>query len=171
MDSVILVDEDDNELGTMEKMEAHRKGALHRAFSVVIYNSKGEMLLQKRARHKYHSGGLWTNACCSHPWPGETMLQAVRRRLNEELGIDIAPDYSHKFIYKVSLDNNLVEHECDHVFIGKYDGVPSINADEIEDWKFVPIDELLNDLQINPDRYTYWFGLILNQPKVSATAR
>ena len=110
MDQVILVDTDDNEIGAMEKIEAHRKGELHRAFSVLLFNSSGDMLLQKRAKHKYHSAGLWSNACCSHPMPGENMEDAVSRRLNEELGIQLATSFSHKFIYHVAFPNNLIEH-------------------------------------------------------------
>lgn len=166
MDNVILVDQHDAEIGTMEKMEAHRSGSLHRAFSVVIFNSEGQMLLQKRSRNKYHSGGLWTNACCSHPQPNEDTLEAAQRRLKEELGIDLLPDYSHKFIYRVSLDNDLIEHECDHVFIGRFDGDIEQNPDEIEDWKFMDLDELRADMVRNPDRYTYWFKLIMNQPEL-----
>jgi isopentenyl-diphosphate delta-isomerase len=163
MQRVILVDKDDNELGTMEKMEAHQKGYLHRAFSVLIYNSKGEMLLQKRARKKYHSGGLWTNACCSHPAPDETMQLATQRRIKEELGIDLIPEFSHKFIYRAELDNSLVEHEFDHVYVAKFDGQPSVDANEIEDWKFVAVADLKEDVRNNPDRYTPWFKLIMEQ--------
>src|SRR5690349_19964529 len=119
MEQVILVDEHDREIGLMEKMEAHRKGVLHRAFSVVLFNSKGEVLLQKRSKNKYHSAGLWTNACCSHPRPNEPLQVAVKRRLQEEMGIDVDPQYLYKFLYQVELQNNLIEHELDHVFIGK----------------------------------------------------
>src|SRR6186713_976701 len=123
MEHVILVDNDDNDLGSMEKMEAHRKGILHRAFSVLLFNSKGEMLLQKRAAHKYHSAGLWTNTCCSHPRPGEQMEEAVRRRLQEEMGIECQPDYAYKFLYKVKL-NDLIEYEMDYVFVGEFNEGP-----------------------------------------------
>jgi len=123
-DHVILVDESDHELGSMEKMEAHRKGVLHRAFSVLLFNSKGEVLLQKRSASKYHSAGLWTNTCCSHPKPAENIDIAVRRRLQEEMGIDSNPEFAYKFIYKTTLDNNLTEHELDYVFIGTFDGEP-----------------------------------------------
>jgi isopentenyl-diphosphate delta-isomerase len=119
---VILVDSEDNPIGTMEKMEAHEKGLLHRAFSVLIFNSKGQMLLQKRARSKYHSGGLWTNTCCSHPAPNESVAEAAKRRLKEEMGIDAEPKFAYKFIYKTPLDQNLVEHEVDHVFTATFDG-------------------------------------------------
>lgn len=160
---VILVDQNDNPTGTMEKMEAHRKGELHRAISVMIYNSKGEMLLQKRASTKYHSGGLWTNACCSHPMPGEKTEDAARRRLKEEMGIDLQPRFSYKFIYKTDLDHNLIEHEYDHVFVGTFNGTPAINSSEVEDWKFVNTEWLKKDIRHNPDHYTHWFRLIVEQ--------
>ncbi len=161
MEYVILVDQEDNAIGTMEKMEAHRKGLLHRAFSVVIFNSKGEMLLQKRATTKYHSAGLWTNACCSHPMPGEPMPQATQRKLKQEMGIDLKTEYVFKFIYRTQLENSLIEHECDHVFTGIFDGVPIINTHEVEAWKFVSTDQLRKEVSLNPENYTYWFKLIL----------
>lgn len=161
---VILVDHNDVAIGTMEKMEAHRRGELHRAFSVLVFNSKGEILLQKRALHKYHSGGLWTNACCSHPQPGEKMEDAARRRLREEMGIDLQPEYAYKFIYKTDLDQNLVEHEYDHVYKATFNGEPSINKAEVDDWKFVDLAWLKTDVSRNPEAYTYWFKLILSHP-------
>lgn len=165
MDQVILVDEKDNAVGTMEKMAAHREGRLHRAFSVLIFNSKGEMLLQKRASSKYHSGGLWTNACCSHPNPGEKVEDATRRRLNEEMGIEANPKFSYSFIYRAPLDKDLIEHEFDHVYTAVFDGQPAVNPEEVEDWKFVPIDWLKRDVQAHPDHYTYWFRLIMDHVK------
>jgi isopentenyl-diphosphate delta-isomerase len=167
MEMVILVDQEDKAIGTMEKMEAHQKGELHRAFSVLVFNSAGEMLLQKRAIHKYHSGGLWTNACCSHPFPGENMEEAARRRLQEEMGIDLRPEFSHKFIYKTTLDQNLIEHEYDHVFIGKFNGEPAVNTNEVEDWKYVNIPWLKADMQKRPEAYTYWFKLIIDHPALN----
>ena len=164
METVILVDANDSIVGTMEKMEAHEKGELHRAFSILVYNSKGEMLLQKRALTKYHSGGLWTNACCSHPMLTEPIEETARRRLKEEMGIDVPVRYSHKFLYRTALDKNLIEHELDHVFIGKFDGQPSINETEVEDWKFVNVDWLKSDIAIHPREYTYWFRLLMTQP-------
>lgn len=161
MENVILVDHDDNAIGTMEKMEAHRKGILHRAFSILVFNSKGELLIQKRAQSKYHSGGLWTNTCCSHPLPDEPIEQAARRRLKQEMGIDLQPEFAYKFIYKAALDNNLTEHEYDHVFFATYDGIPDINKEEVEDWKFTPLPSLLRDIEINPENYTEWFKIIL----------
>ena len=164
MEQVILVDQEDHAIGTMEKMEAHQKGLLHRAFSVVIFNSKGEILLQKRARSKYHSGGLWTNACCSHPLPGEALENATRRKLKQEMGIDLKTEYAYKFFYRTRLDSGLIEHECDHVFTGIFDGEPVINTHEVEDWKYISLDELRRDISLNPAHYTYWFKLILDQP-------
>ncbi len=164
MDSVILVDENDVAIGTMEKMEAHVKGELHRAFSVLVFNSEGEVLLQKRAGHKYHSGGLWTNTCCSHPMPGEEPEAAAKRRLKEEMGIDLQPKFSHKFLYKTKLDKNLIEHELDHVFIATFNGIPTVNSEEVEDWKFVNMNWLKQDMKNNPTAYTHWFKLILDHP-------
>jgi isopentenyl-diphosphate Delta-isomerase len=168
MEHVIVVDRDDNELGTMEKMEAHREGVLHRAFSILLFNTKGELLLQKRAASKYHSGGLWTNTCCSHPLPNESMECATRRKLLQEMGIDLQPVFAYKFVYKVGLDKTLIEHECDHVFVGKFDGVPVANPEEVEDWKYQNVQSLKADMQKNPDMYTEWFKLIMNHSEVAA---
>jgi isopentenyl-diphosphate Delta-isomerase len=168
MERVILVDQQDNELGSMEKMEAHQKGLLHRAFSILLFNSKGEVLLQKRASKKYHSGGLWTNTCCSHPQPGETVPHAARRKLLQEMGIDLQPEYAFKFIYKTSLDHLLTEHELDHVLIGQFDGKPNINPEEVEDWKFTDVNELRNEMEQNPESFTYWFKVIMNHPQLNA---
>jgi isopentenyl-diphosphate Delta-isomerase len=163
MEEVILVDERDNQIGTMEKMEAHRQGRLHRAFSVLLYNSAGEILLQKRAANKYHSAGLWTNTCCSHPLPGERIEDAAARRLKEEMGIDLRPAYSFTFLYKAALDKNLTEHELDHVFVGTFDGKPNVNASEVDGWKFVNVDWLRDDMQKNPEKYTAWFKIIMER--------
>ncbi len=163
MEQVILVDEQDNVVGTMDKLEAHLKGVLHRAFSVLIFNSKGELLLQKRAAGKYHSGGLWTNSCCSHPKPGEATVDAASTRLKFEMGIDLQPQFAYKFIYKSDLDKNMIEHELDYVFTAVFDGTPVINTDEVEDWKFVNVDELRADIVRHPNHYTVWFRLIIEQ--------
>ncbi len=170
MEHVILVDAHDKEIGTMEKMEAHRQGLLHRAFSILLFNSDGDILLQKRAQHKYHSGGLWTNTCCSHPLPDESMAEATRRKLKQEMGIDLQPEFAYKFTYKTTLDHGLTEHEVDHVFIGTFDGIPSINTDEVEDWKFMSLDDLKEDAQRNPHQYTSWFKLILQQGQLPQLA-
>lgn len=164
MEEVILVDDSDVEIGTMEKMEAHKTGSLHRAFSILVFNSKGEMLIHKRAKSKYHSAGLWTNACCSHPRPGEKTGNATRRRLKEEMGIDTQLIFSHKFIYKKELENDLIEHEYDHVFVGLFDGEPTPDPAEIEDWKFTNVDDLRKEINHSPDDFTHWFKLIMNQP-------
>ena len=168
MEHVILVDQEDNAIGTMEKLEAHQKGVLHRAFSILLFNSKGEILLQKRSRLKYHSSSLWTNTCCSHPLPSETMEEATRRKLKQEMGIDLQPEFTYKFVYKVQLNNGLIEHECDHVFIGTFDGTPAINPEEVEDWKFSEINSLRDDIRKNPGSYTSWFKLIVNHPHLTS---
>ena len=159
IEKVILVDENDNQVGVMPKLEAHQKGLLHRAFSVFIFNSKYELLLQKRASSKYHSGGLWTNTCCSHPREGEEILDAAKRRLIEEMGIDTSLRKVHDFIYKAELDNDLTEHEFDHVFYGIYNEDPIINEDEADDFKWIDMDSLNEDIKQNGDNYTIWFKI------------
>ena len=161
---VILVDEKDRPVGVAEKMEAHQKGLLHRAFSVFIFNSKGEMLLQQRALHKYHSSGLWTNACCSHPMPGEKTKDAAQRRLKEELGFETPVDKIFDFVYKAAFDNGLTEHEFDHVFAGEYEGKLNVNPDEVNDFCYKEISEIRNTLQTHPQKYTAWFHLAF--PKI-----
>lgn len=168
MEQVILVDENDNAIGAMEKMEAHRKGLLHRAFSILVFNSKGQLLLQKRSTKKYHSGGLWTNTCCSHPRPDEDMQKAMRRKLKQEMGIEADPEFSHKFIYRINLENNLTEHEYDHVYVARYDGEPLINHDEVDEWRFEDLDDLRAAVQKSPGDFTYWFKLILSHPELKA---
>lgn len=165
-EQVILVDEHDREVGTMEKMEAHQKGLLHRAFSVVLFNNKGELLLQKRADGKYHSAGLWTNTCCSHPRPGEHMVEAVTRRLKEEMGIEAKPEFAYSFVYKTTLEHGLIEHELDHVFVGMYNDGPHVNAGEVQDWKYVPLETLQKEIQEHPSHYTYWFKQIIAHPEL-----
>jgi isopentenyl-diphosphate Delta-isomerase len=159
LEEVILVDKDDRETGVMEKMEAHEKGALHRAFSVFIFNKSGEMLLQQRAITKYHSGGLWTNACCSHPRPGELTLNAAERRLEEELGFKTTIHKVFDFTYKAAFDNGLTEHEFDHVFVGNYNEHISPNPEEVKDVTFMSMDNILRSLQNSPARYTAWFHI------------
>lgn len=160
-ENVILVDSKDQLIGTMEKMEAHRKGLLHRAFSIYLFNDKNELLLQKRADHKYHSGGLWTNTCCGHPRPQEDIHDAAIRRLMEEMGLDSEFTESCVFSYKAELDKGMTEHEYLHVFVGKVTALPKINPDEVSDWKFIPIDYLLDDFQKVPHQYTEWFKITL----------
>lgn len=159
MEQVILVDEKDNEKGLMEKMEAHQKGLLHRAFSVFVFNSQNELLLQKRAINKYHSGGLWTNTCCSHPRKGESVEEAAHRRLKEEMGFDCDLKKAFEFIYKKKLDKGLTEHELDHVFIGHYNISPEINTQEVSEWKYISIKEIDNELTQRPEQYTEWFKI------------
>jgi isopentenyl-diphosphate delta-isomerase len=161
MEEVILVDSKDNQVGSMEKLEAHEKGALHRAFSVLLFNDKNELLLQKRADHKYHSGGLWTNTCCSHPLPDENTQDAAERRLLEEMGIILRPDFLYKFIYKSPLNNELTEHEYDHVFIGHYNDDPRINRHEASDWKYMALDDIKEAIAQDPNDYTVWFRIIM----------
>ena len=158
-EKVILVNKNDKQVGLMPKLEAHEKGVLHRAFSIFIFNSKYELLLQKRASSKYHSGGLWTNTCCSHPREGEDTLDAANRRLDEEMGIKTSLRKVYDFIYKAELDNKLTEHEFDHVFYGVFDNDPILNKDEAEDFKWVDMETLNNDIIKNEDNYTVWFKI------------
>lgn len=163
---VILVDENDVQTGTMEKMEVHQKALLHRAFSIFIYNDKGEMLLHKRADKKYHSPGLWTNACCSHPKPGEETLAAAETRLQEEMGFHVSLKKAFDFIYKAPFDNGLTEHEFDHVYIGVYNGDIKPNTEEVSDYCFKSIEEIKNSIQSHPQKYTEWFKIAF--PKMEA---
>lgn len=156
---VILVDENDEQIGTMEKIEAHQKALLHRAFSIFVFNGKGEILLQKRANKKYHSGGLWTNTCCSHPKPGEETLAAAKKRLHEEMGFDIALTKAFDFIYKAPFDNGLTEYEFDHVFVGNYDGDIFPDAEEVSDYCYKSVEEVKNSIQTHPKKYTEWFKI------------
>lgn len=162
-ENVILVDTHDTPVGQMEKMEAHMKGELHRALSVLIFNSKGEVLLQQRAYSKYHTPGLWSNTACSHPRPDEDSLQAATRRLREEMGFTTELHESFDFIYKAHFDNGLIEHEYDHVFFGKFDGIPEINPEEANDFKWVSLIELMEDMRSKPDKYTVWFRVIIEK--------
>ena len=159
MENVILVDEKDNQVGLMPKLEAHQKGLLHRAFSVFIFNSDYKLLLQKRASSKYHSGGLWTNTCCSHPRDGEDIIDAANRRLDEEMGIKTSLRKVFDFIYTAELDNNLIENEFDHVLYGVYDIDPILNKEEAEDFKWIDMETLKNDIENNKDQYTVWFKI------------
>ena len=163
MERVVLVDEKDNPLGTMEKMEAHEKGVLHRAFSVFIFNNNGEMLLQQRAFSKYHSGGLWTNTCCSHPREGETTIEAAHRRLQEEMGFDCKIEKVFDFIYKKKLDKGLIEHELDHVFIGEFDGEVCFNKEEVNAYVYAPVQVVLEEVNQQPEKYTEWFKICLDE--------
>ncbi len=161
---VILVDQMDNEIGQMNKLEAHEKGLLHRAISVLIFNLKGEWLLQKRASTKYHSPSLWSNTACSHPSPNEVTKMAATRRLKEEMGLEIALEHAFEFTYEVAFSNGLTEHEFDHVFIGNSDLRPELNKTEADDYKYVSTEWLTQDLGENPEMYTEWFKILV--PKV-----
>lgn len=159
MHEIILVNELDEAIGSMGKMEAHEKGLLHRAFSVFLFDKKGNMLLQQRAATKYHSPSLWTNACCSHPMPGETTEQAASRRLQEELGITTVLTKAFHFTYKAVFDNGLTEHEFDHVFVGEYDGEMSLDKEEVKDICYKAMSEIKLELNNNPLAYTEWFKI------------
>ena len=164
MDKVILVDQHDQVIGEMEKLEAHLKGVLHRAFSVFLFNDAGELLLQQRAFSKYHSGGLWTNTCCSHPAPGEEIVEAALRRLNQELGIeDVEVEIVHHFVYKAEFDNGLTEHEFDYVLKGKYNGVPDLNREEVESVRWISLQQLGEEITNSPEQFTFWFRELMKQ--------
>lgn len=158
---VILVDEQDNVRGTMPKLEAHQKNELHRAFSILIWNSNNEMLLQQRADGKYHSAGLWTNTCCSHPRRNETTIEAAHRRLKEEVGIKTELKHAFHFTYQVALENDLFEHELDHVFIGKYDKEPTLNLEEVKAFRWINLNDLQSEIAMKPEQFTFWFKYIL----------
>lgn len=163
MEQVILVNERDEPVGLMEKMEAHEKGILHRAFSVFIFNSRNELLLQQRALTKYHSAGLWTNTCCSHPRSGEETLAAAHRRLKEEMGIEVPLSYKTQFIYKSEFDNGLTEHELDHVFVGHTDANPVINSEEVHSYSWRNLGELKDEIRSSPEHFTSWFRIALDK--------
>ncbi|HEX8456738.1 MAG TPA: isopentenyl-diphosphate Delta-isomerase [Pyrinomonadaceae bacterium] len=160
-EQVILVDEHDRELGASEKLAAHAAGHLHRAFSIFVFNSAGQLLLQRRARSKYHSGGLWSNTCCGHPRPEETTLAAARRRLREEMNFECELRPAFEFLYRAELANELIEHEYDHVLIGEFDGAFWPEASEVEGWKWATPEELRRDLHERPEEYTYWLKAAL----------
>jgi isopentenyl-diphosphate Delta-isomerase len=162
-EKVILVDKNDIVIGEMEKMQAHQEGLLHRAFSVFVFNSKGELLIHQRAKQKYHSGGLWTNTCCSHPRINESTADAAHRRLMEEMGFDCEIKEAFSFIYKAELDKGLTEHEFDHVFIGTYEGSPNVNKEEVEDFKWISLKNIQEEIQKNPQNFTEWMKLIFPQ--------
>lgn len=162
-EQVILVNENDEQIGLMPKMEAHEKAVLHRAFSVFIFNSNNELMLQQRAAHKYHSPLLWTNTCCSHQRDGETNIEAGTRRLQEEMGFTTTLKETTSFIYKAPFDNGLTEHELDHIMIGYYEQAPVINPDEVEDWKWMPLEDVRTDIAAQPELYTVWFKIIFEK--------
>lgn len=158
------MDEQDRPVGSAEKLAAHQDGGqLHRAFSVFVFNSRKELMLQKRASHKYHSGGLWTNTCCSHPAPGEDTVAAGHRRLVEEMGFDCELRPLLSFIYRAELDQGLTEHEFDHVLVGSFDGAPVLNPEEADDWRWISTDNLMTEVAAHPDRFTEWFKIVLQR--------
>jgi len=164
---IILVDTEDAAIGVAPKMHVHRKGLLHRAFSIFIFDARGRLLLQQRALGKYHSQGLWTNTCCGHPRHGESTVHAAKRRLQEEMGIDCEDLIEvHSFIYREQVSNQLIEHEYDHVFVGLSSSDPVPNRDEALDWKWLPLAELARDINVAPESYTVWFRKILDQEGV-----
>ena len=160
---VVLVDANDNDIGTMEKMKAHENAVLHRAFSIFIFNTKGEMLIHQRAFSKYHTPGLWTNACCSHPRLGETLQQATSRRLREEMGMEADIKKIFDFVYKADVGQGLIEHEFDHVFVGTTDVLPNINREEVETYSYIKMDDLRNDINLHPEKYTVWFKIAFDR--------
>lgn len=164
-DLLVLVDENDNELGVMEKLSIHRSGMLHRAFSLFIFNSRSELLLQQRAADKYHSAGLWSNSCCSHPRYGESVPYALSRRLKEEMGIECAAHFKFSFIYKVDFNNGLTEHEFDHVYFGMTDQKPLPDEREVQAWRYVRMNELEEEIRHKPERFSEWMKICLPQVK------
>ena len=163
IENVILVDEQDNEVGFMEKIEAHEKALLHRAFSVFVFNDNNELMLQQRAKGKYHSPLLWTNTCCSHQRKGESNIAAGKRRLQEEMGFTCELEEVFSFIYKAPFDNGLTEHELDHVMVGTYNGEPHINSEEVESYKWMSLENVKRDIEDNPMHYTAWFKIIFEK--------
>jgi isopentenyl-diphosphate delta-isomerase len=163
MEYVILVDEQDKAIGKMEKHQAHVEGVLHRAFSIFIFNSERKLLLQKRASSKYHCGGLWTNTCCSHPRVNEDTHEAAIRRLQEEMGMNCELTQIFSFVYRAEFANGLTEHEFDHVFIGESDQTPSINAEEVEEYRFIGTEELQLEIETSPQNFTPWFLIALDR--------
>ena len=162
-ENVVLVDRNNKPVGLMEKIEAHKKGLLHRAFSIFVFNSKGELLIQQRATSKYHSQGLWSNTCCSHPHENENIETGAHRRLKEEMGFDCELKEVFSFVYKAEVDNGFIEYEFDHVFIGKYDGEPKINPGEIAKWKFVNPEILKEEIKNYSEKFTEWFKIAIKK--------
>jgi isopentenyl-diphosphate delta-isomerase len=163
MEYVVLVDDQDNAIGTMEKQQAHVEGLLHRAFSIFIFNSERKLLLQKRASSKYHCGGLWTNACCSHPRENENTLDAAIRRLEEEMGMQCSLKPIFTFMYKAEFDNGLTEHEFDHVFFGESNQTPKINTEEVEAYRYIAMEDLQQEVKEFPEKFTPWFIIALDR--------
>lgn len=162
IDDIILVDEKDQMIGTGKKLPVHEDGKLHRAFSILIFNSQGELMLQKRASDKYHCGGLWSNTCCSHPRPNKDIREEAEKRLQEEMGFTCDLSEVFSFEYQVCFENGLIEYEFDHVFIGKYDGNPRVNPEEVEAWRWIDPETLQKKIKNKPEEFTYWFWKIID---------
>lgn len=160
-DIIVLVNENDENIGSIGKLEAHQKGLLHRAFSIIVWNNQNQILIHQRAFGKYHSEGLWTNTCCSHPKVGETVIEAAHRRLQEEMGFDCELAQKFHFIYRVELENQLIEHELDHVLIGKFHENPNPNPDEVHDYRWISLPELKKEISEKPATFTFWFKEII----------
>ncbi|HET6245626.1 MAG: isopentenyl-diphosphate Delta-isomerase [Bacteroidetes bacterium] len=160
---LILVDDQDNEIGVSDKLSAHQSGALHRAFSIFVFNSKGELLLQQRADEKYHSAGLWSNTCCSHPCHGEEMKEVIQRRLNEEMGMGCSLEFKFSFIYKIQFENGLIEHEFDHVYFGKSDALPKPDLSEAKAYKYISLQKLKEEIESNPEHFSAWLKICLEK--------
>lgn len=165
MKEITLVDENDNVIGEGEKIDVHRKGLLHRAFSVLVFNDAGELLIQRRALEKYHAGGLWANTCCSHPAPGETWLDAAHRRLPEEMGFDCEIEENFVFTYRAEFENGLIEHEIDHVFFGRWNGVPRPNPEEVCDYRWVKPEVLFEEIKNEAAKFAPWFIILCEEWK------
>ncbi len=165
--NVILVNSHDQKIGLMPKLEAHMRGILHRAFSVLIFNKKGELLIQQRALNKYHTPGLWSNTCCSHQIDGETNIEAGKRRLLEEMGFEVELFNFDSFIYNAYFENGLIEHEFDHILVGIFEGIPLINKNEVNDYKWITFDKLQKEIYSSPQNYTVWFRIIFEKYKYS----
>ncbi len=170
-EQVVLVDASDNVTGVAGKMSAHRSGKLHRAVSVFVFDADNRLLLQQRASTKYHSGGLWSNTCCGHPRPEEDSISAASRRLREEMGVECELSKAFSFMYRATFMNRLIEHEYDHVFFGRYDGVPALNRNEADDWKWMEMTKLDADVKQNPDAYSFWLAACLDKVVVCRAAR
>lgn len=173
-EAVVLVNGRDEELGTMGKHEAHLGGVLHRAFSIFLFDAQGRTLLQQRAATKYHSPSLWTNTCCSHPRPGEKLEQAAGRRLHEEMGLSVTLEHRFSFTYRAEVGNGLIEHELDHVLFGRTDGPPTPDPSEVQNWRYLEVDELSAELKTTPEHFTPWlhicWPLVLNQLRADPKA-
>ena len=165
--NVILVNSEDQKIGLMPKLEAHKRGILHRAFSVLIFNKKGELLIQQRALNKYHTPGLWSNTCCSHQIDGETNIEAGKRRLFEEMGFEVELFNFDSFIYNAYFENGLIEYEFDHILVGIFEGTPLINKNEVNDFKWITFDKLQKEIYSSPQNYTVWFRIIFEKYKLS----